>query len=170
MHISLSRLLSLTTLLTSTLAQTNTSTTDYSVNCLKFPPTIIGNATFNPDAITGLSNALAKNTYNPPLPSDGIKLSPGGASRVGYQGAGGYQVCLQNFYLFKSVTVKLEDVSAVVTQIGQKCCGDTPNAPGQPGRQGKCQDAKATMQSTDGSNVKVVGQDYGDRCCGMFMC
>lgn len=78
-------------------------------------------------------------------------------------------MCLQNFYLFKSLTVSLEDVSAVVNAIQTTCCGTTPNT-GPTGRQGLCQDAKGSVKATDGSTVKVVGQDYGDRCCGMFLC
>lgn len=161
-------LLAITTLLTPSFAQSTNSSND--VHCLKFPPTIIGNATFNPAAIDGLSTSIAKNNFNPPLPTGGVKISPGGSTRIGNSADGGYQVCLQNFYFFKTLTVALSDISDVVKEIEQTCCGTTDNPANEPGRRGKCQDSKGTVKATDGSTIKVVGQDYGDRCCGMWGC
>lgn len=172
MHFSTSLLLSLSTLLVAAVAQTNT--TSHGVYCLQFPPAAIprgGNATLAPEAITDLSEALANNSFTPALPTDGIKLSPGQSSKVGFEGNGGFQVCLQNFYFFKTVTVPLKTISEAVAEMKDTCCSAQPQSPQiLIGRRGYCQDSKAFVKSTDGSEVKVVAQDYGENCCGMWGC
>lgn len=85
-------------------------------------------------------------------------------------------MCLQNFYFFKTVTVPLADVAAAVAEIADSCCEAGRRArvglagTGTGGRQGKCQDSKAIIRAPSGENIKVVGQDYGDNCCGMWGC
>lgn len=142
----------------------------YEVDCLRFPPTITGNQTINPDAISALSKAISDNSLN--LPSGGIVLKPGRSSRIGWTGSGGFQVCLQSYWFFKTITIPLADLSGVVGSIGTTCCddGSSAPAPGGLGRLGRCQDASALVAGTDGSKVRVVTQDYGDNCCGLWGC
>ncbi len=168
-------LLSLSTFLTASLAQTQQSTEDFNVKCLRFPPTVAGNLAFSPDAITALSQAFSDNAFNPQLPSEGVTLRPGYSSRVGWGGSGGFQVCVQNFWFFKTLTVSLDSLSQAVSAMGSACCEDptqngTSSVPGTGGRPGRCQDAKALVKATDGSELKLVAQDYGDLCCGMWGC
>lgn len=175
MRFSTSLLLSLSTLLVAAVAQTNTTNSTNSILCLSFPRTILprnGNLTIEPESITSLSQALSDNSFNPALPSDGINLSPGRASRVGWGNKDkGFQVCVQNFYFFKTLTVPLKELSEVVTLMKDTCCTAEPVSDQVlVGRRGKCQDSKVVMQLDDGSSVKVVAQDYGDNCCGMFGC
>ena len=149
--------------------------TDIPLDCLRFPRTIVGTQQYNPDAIQALSGALSDNSFNPPLPSEGITLKGGYSSRVGWAGSGGFQVCVQNFYFFNTVTVKLSEISDAVALMADQCCDSTPGqnkVPGSPdaGRIGLCQDSKATVKAIDGRTVKVVAQDYGDRCCGLWGC
>lgn len=148
---------------------------DFEVKCLRFPPAILGISTFTPEAITGLSNQFANNTFDPPLPSEGVKLSPGTATRVGFSGNGGYQVCLQNPWFFKTQTITLDTISQAVAMIADQCCDESPlvgnsKIPGSGGRQGSCQDSKVLAPAVSGDKIKVVGQDYGDVCCGLFAC
>ena len=82
---------------------------------------------------------------------------------------------MQNFWFFKTLTVSLDSLSKAVAAIGDTCCDDSAQAGGSKnvgsaGRRGKCQDAKALVKATDGSELKVVAQDYGDNCCGMWGC
>ena len=173
MLLPLALLLSLSTFLTTTLAQTQQPTDDFQVKCLRYPQPAAGNISFNPDAITALSKALEDNTFNPQLPSEGVKLKAGYSSRVGWAGSGGFQICVQNFWFFKTLTVSLDSLSQATAAIGSTCCDDTTGpskVPGTGGRPGLCQDGKALVKATDGSELKVVGQDYGDNCCGMWGC
>lgn len=164
-----------TLFITTTLAQTTDSNPN-KIQCLRFPRTIIGNLTYNPDAITALSTAISDNSLTPQLPSEGIKLRPGYSSRVGWEGSGGFQVCVQNFWFFKTLTVPLKDLADAVAELKNQCCDDGPGLAtgvvmGTEGRGGKCQDAKGLVKASDGSsNLKVVSQDFGDRCCGMWGC
>lgn len=153
----------------SALAQTNQT---YGIDCLRFPPTISGNFTFNPDAISALSQAISDNSLNPPLPSQGVVLKPGRSSRIGWTGSGGFQVCLQSYWFFKTITIPLSDLSGAIAAMGTTCCNDGTSAPvpGAQGRQGRCQDARAMVPGTDGSLVRLVTQDYGDNCCGLWGC
>lgn len=175
MRLAITLLLSLSTLLTTALAQSQNSTSDYQIKCLRFPPRVAGNKTLSPDAITALSTAFSDNSFNPPLPSNGITLKPGYSSRVGWAGSGGFQVCVQNFWFFKTLTVSLESLSGAVAAMGSVCCDEETRegggkVPGVGGRRGLCQDAKALVMASDGSEIKVVAQDYGDDCCGMWGC
>lgn len=145
------------------------------MTCLRFPPEVAGNKTLNPTAINALSTALSENSFNPPLPTDGITLRPGYSSRVGWADSGGFQVCVQNFWFFKTLTVSLETLSGAVSAMQSTCCdGETSEGAskvaGTGGRKGLCQDAKALVPAGDGSEVKVVAQNYGDDCCGMWGC
>lgn len=177
MRLPTTLLLSLSTLLTVVLAQSQSqnSTSDYQINCLRFPTRVVGNNTLPPDAITALSAAFSDNSFNPPLPSNGITLKPGYSSRVGWAGSGGFQVCVQNFWFFKTLTVSLEDLSGAVAAMGSVCCDEetregASKVPGAGGRSGLCQDAKALVKASDGSEIKVIAQNYGDHCCGMWGC
>lgn len=151
---------------------------DYQVLCQRFPPAFSGNDTFNPAAITALSKAISDNSYNPKLPLEGVTLRGGYSSRIGWAGSGGFQVCVQNWYFFNTVTVRLEDISKGVAAMGDACCDidefraqpGRSKVPGSGGRKGLCQDAKATVQAVDGRTATLVAQDYGELCCGMWGC
>jgi len=175
MLLPLTVLLSLGTLLTVSFAQSAQQSDDIQVKCLRFPPLVAGNQTISPDSITALSQALSENSFNPQLPSKGITLKAGYSSRVGWAGSGGFQICVQNFWFFKTLTVDLDTLSQAVAAIEKTCCDDPTQVgrskiPGPAGRPGMCQDAKAMVKATDGSEMKVVAQDYGDTCCGMWGC
>lgn len=173
MQFSTLLLLSLSTLALAVVDQSNAGNS--SVLCLPFPRSILprnGNQTIEPELITSLSQALSDNSFNPALPSDGIKLSPGRASRVGWGNKDqGFQVCVQNFYFFTTLTVPLKQLSDAVALMRDTCCTAEPVSDQVTiGRRGKCQDSKVVMKLADGNDVKVVAQDYGDNCCGMFVC
>lgn len=175
MYLPVSILLLVSTLLSVSSAQQQQPVQDAQITCLRFPPSIAGNQTFNPEAITALSEALSNNIFDPPLPGDGITLSPFRATRIGWADSGGYQICIQNFWFFKTLTIPLDTLSQAVSAMGSSCCDDAAQEGISPhqgafGRPGRCQDAKALVKATDGSEVRVVAQDYGDRCCGMFTC
>lgn len=121
------------------------------------------NITFNPDSITALSGAIRDNTLLPALDPDGVTLSRAQAKQIGWDAAGDgnkYQICLQNNYLFQSTTVPLKDISDAVAQFASTCC-----PPGQ-----KCQDGRTILKGSGGLNVRVLSQQYGAECCGMFLC
>lgn len=177
MRLSITFLLSLSALLITILAQSEPqdSTSDYHIKCLRFPPRIVGNKTITPDAITALSTALSDNSFNPPLASSGVTLKPGYSSRVAWAGSSGFQVCVRNFWFFKTLTVSLDTLSGAVAAMGSTCCDEetqegASKVLGVGGRRGLCQDAKALVKASDGSEVELVAQDYGDQCCGMWGC
>lgn len=196
MHLPISLLaLIATTLCLSplTVLAQNSNQTDFDVKCLKFPAMIAGNQTLNIDAMTALSTALTDNSFDPPLPSEGIKLKPGYSSKVAWEGSGGYQVCVQNWWFFKILTVPLDNIAAAVDALKDTCCSDTDNPDvhrpptvNDIGRPGKCQDAKGMVEAVDGTKLKIVArkyhgclcctqadkhtEDYGDNCCGMWGC
>lgn len=68
--------------------------------------------------------------------------------------------------------MSLDDMSAAVAQLRTSCCTDTNRVQRitDPGRMGLCQDARGVVKATDGSEVKIVAQGYGERCCGMWGC
>lgn len=185
MYFSTSLLLSLSTLLVATIAQ-STNIHVHDVKCHAFPRPIlprIGNTNATQplplEGVTNLALALANNTQTPVLPASGLTLGPAQAKGVRW-GDGvenGYKVCVQNFYFGKTLTVPLDILSDVVTQIKDNCCKPAALFPqigkagADPiGREGDCQDSKAMITLGDGSEIIVVGQDFNDNCCGMFGC
>lgn len=174
MRFSTSLFFSLSTLLVATTAQTAGTNHVENVECLAFPAPILprgGNQTLPLPAVNGLAEALANNSFTPALPTEGIRLKPGQATRVqwGKSPQDGYQVCVQNWYFFKTITVPLDAISETVVQIRDTCCKPEAIFPGR-GRKGDCQDAVSTLKLADGSEIKIVGQDFDDNCCGQWGC
>lgn len=177
MHLRISLLALITTTLLSPILAQNSNQTDFEVKCLKFPSLIAGNQTLNGDAMSVLSQALTDNSFTPRLPSAGITLKPGYSSRIGVSEKGGYQVCVQNWWFFKTLTIPLDNIAATVDALKDTCCSDTDNPDvhrppnvNDMGRPGKCQDAKGLVEDVNGNKAKVVAQNYGDACCGMWGC
>lgn len=164
--------ISLFTILVTAAVATNT-TQDFQVECSRFPAMIVRNATWDPVAINDLSEALAANSFTPKLPAEGVTLLAGRASPFAFAGNGGYQICVQNHWFFKTLTVSLKDLSQIVAQFATVCCTDANGKGGPPGvggRLGRCQDARGLVLATDGSQMDVVAQDFGDLCCGLWGC
>lgn len=109
---------------------------------------------FQTSDIQAMADAFATgNVQSTVIDSGGVKFSPSTGHTFT---TGGYQICLQDAFIFAGTHVSLSDISSVLSTIVTQCCNG----------QTTCQGGQSTLTGDTGITVAMSSQNPGDTCNG----